>query len=181
MDRRQLIAGAFATSLLAPKPGFATLKDRDKRVLTSRIEFRHAGRTVRPTVILSLTDGGPVGWQLNREINHYPVKGSLLNTLGQGILRQPLSTRIERATLQGDVYLYGNVLAIDSVAASPLPNLCSVTHQDTEWQIKTRPRRLKLRNLPAAGSLFRTRVGRSFTTREELVVFLTPTVVKQPD
>ena len=180
MDRRQLISGAVASTLFSPAIGNATIKDRDRRALTSHIEFRFSGRTVRPTVLLSLIEGRPIGWQLNREMHHYPVRGSLLNSLGKGVLRQPLETRIKTAKPAGDVYLYGSVLAIDSIAPSPLPNLCSVTHNDTEWQIKKRPTPLRLRNLPGVGRLFRTRVGRSFATRDELGVFLTPTLLTQP-
>lgn len=180
MDRRGLMSGALAASLCAPSIGFATKRNHEKRVLTSHIEFRHSGRTVRPVVILTLAEGRAVGWQINGKIKHFPAKGSLLSGLGKGLLRDPLETRIARAKPYGDVYLHGNVLALDSIQESPLPNLCSVTHGDTEWQIDKRPKTLKLRNLPEAGRLFRTRVGRSFLTPDELVIFVTPTVVRQP-
>ncbi|WP_298560839.1 hypothetical protein [uncultured Aliiroseovarius sp.] len=180
MKRRTLITHASAAAICTPNLLLASQRDRERRVQAARIHLILNGSRILPIMLLAMTAAGPLGWNLRKSYPQFPVASALLGALGLNALRTMLPDRLAGAVPWGDVFLYQNLLAMRPISSTPLPKKCTVTHDDLEWQIKQRARKLALRNVPSLGALFKTRVGRAYATQAELIVFLRPTLVKEP-
>jgi hypothetical protein len=178
MKRRTLITHASAAAICTPNLLLAS--ERERRISEARIRFVHNSSRILPIALFVLATTGPFGWNLRRSFRQYPVESVLLGALALNSLRAMLPDRLSGAQPWADVFLYGTLLAMRPISKAPMPKKCAITHGDVEWQIKQRARRLSLNKIPALGSLFKTRVGRAYATETELVVFLRPTLIKEP-
>ncbi|WP_282181429.1 hypothetical protein [Aliiroseovarius marinus] len=178
MKRRTLITHASAAAICTPNLLLAT--QRERRISEARIHFIRNGLRILPIALLALTAAGPYGWNLRRSFPQFPVASALLGALALNSLRATLPARLAGAVPWGDVFLYENLLALRPISKTPLPRRCAVTHDEIEWQIKQRARKLAIKNVPGLDALFRTRVGRAYATQAELIVFLRPTLIQEP-
>ena len=178
MKRRTLITHASAAAICTPNLLLA--RERERRISEARVHLVRNGSRILPIMLLAMTAAGPLGWNLRKNYRQYPVASVLAGALGLNALRTLLPERVAGAVPWADVFLYQNLLAMRPISNTPLPKKCAITHGDVEWQIKQRARKLALRNVPSLGALFKTRVGRAYATQAELIVFLRPTLVKEP-
>ncbi|NDW53042.1 hypothetical protein [Aliiroseovarius sp. PrR006] len=178
MKRRFLMTHATAAAVFAPNLVLGS--ERERRISEARIHFIRNGLRILPIALLALTAAGPYGWNLRRNFPQFPVASALLGALALNSLRATLPARLVGAVPWGDVFLYENLLALRPLSKTPLPRRCTVTHGDIEWQIKQRARKLAIKNIPGLDALFRTRIGRAYATQSELIVFLRPTLIKEP-
>lgn len=178
MKRRTLITHASAAAICTPNLLLAT--QRERRIAEARVHLIRNGSRILPIILLAMTAAGPLGWNLRKSYRQYPVASVLIGALGLNALRTMLPERLAGAVPWGDVFLYQNLLAMRPISDAPLPRTCAITHGDVEWHIRQRARKLAINNLPGLGALFRTRVGRAYATQAELIVFLRPTLVKEP-
>lgn len=180
MERRTLITHASAAAICAPNLLLASERDRERRIQAARIHLIRNGGRILPIMLLAMTAAGPLGWNLRKSYPQFPVASALLGALGLNALRTMLPDRLAGAVPWGDVFLYQNILTIRPIKDAPLPKKCAVTHDDVEWQIRQRAKKIVLNNVPGLDALFRTRVGRAYATQAELIVFLRPTLIQEP-
>ncbi|MFQ5624590.1 MAG: hypothetical protein ACE5FS_14485 [Paracoccaceae bacterium] len=183
---RALVASSVAGAL--PVAALANQNDekrRDRLEALARVTLVIATQIIILQAFAILNPGGFLGLDLRRPVPQYKAgRASLGNlpVLGR-LLRPSLTDRFAGASLVGFLVLVGSILLLLPIVTAILNiRRVVIVHEDKSYEPNTAPVKLRLSKIPDIGDLSkRKRVGKAYRKGRELIVLVSPSVIRGDD